>query len=86
MSPEDDLTILGNLAGALADEDQPAALQLTDRLVGLLGNPTDVERATKLRELADLLADFGTHLRARAADLDPVVVDGAIRRAIPPGP
>jgi len=79
MTPEDELAILGRLAGAVAKEDQHAGLELSDRLVSLLGNPSDPERAARLRELADLLTCFGDHLRTRADDLDPVVIEGSHR-------
>jgi hypothetical protein len=70
-----DITILGKVAGVVAREDQRFGLVLADRLAGLLGDPPDPERAAKLRELADLLTDFGVHLRARADALAPVIID-----------
>lgn len=79
MTPADrtDLMTLGKLAGAVAQNDRDRGLELSDRLVGLLGNPSDTDRAAQLRELADLLTDFGQHLRGRADELTPVIIEGS---------
>jgi hypothetical protein len=78
MTPEEqDITLLGSLAGVVAEVDPAVALHLSDGLVGLLGNQSRPERAERLRELAALLADCGNHFLARADHIDPVVVEGA---------
>jgi len=54
MTFEDDIVLLG---------------RLTEALTNLLGNQSNPARAEKLREMADLLTDFGVHLRNRADEL-----------------
>lgn len=77
MTPEEqDITLLGSLAGAVAEVDPTAALRLSGELVGLLGNRSGPERAGRLRELAALLADCGDHFLARADHIDPTIIEG----------
>lgn len=69
MTFEDDLVLIGQLNKAIATESPTAARAVAEIFVDLLGNQTSPQRATRLRELADLLTDFGVYLRNRADEL-----------------
>jgi uncharacterized protein YaaR (DUF327 family) len=66
MTFEDDLVLIGQLNKAVAMESPQAGRAMAEVFSDLLGNQTSPERAARLRELADLLTDFGTYLRNRA--------------------
>lgn len=66
MTFEDDIVLIGQLNKAVAMESPRAGRAIAEVFSDLLGNQTPPERAARLRELADMLTDFGTYLRNRA--------------------
>ena len=69
MTFEDDIVLIGQLNKAVAMESPQAGREMAAIFTDLLGNQTEPERAARLKELADLLTDFGTYLRNRANEL-----------------
>lgn len=66
MTFEDDIVLIGQLNKAVSTESPKAGQAMAEIFSDLLGNQTSSQRAARLRELADLLTDFGIYLRNRA--------------------